>query len=329
MKHPNPRLIEPITRATLSLSQDGNVLTAQNGKQIPVINQIPRFVGGETYARAFGDQWNLFPKTQLDSYSGVSLSAIRLERCLGHDLDTLKGQVILEAGSGAGRFTEILLKHGAVVDSFDFSHAVEANYANNSSHKNLTLVQADLLNMPFKPASYDTVLCLGVLQHTPDPERCIQELWSRVKPGGRLVFDHYRRKIRNYLPPPIGVGGMAYRWYFLRLPPEKQFATAKKVFDFWFPVVWKFRKSKVIQFMLARFSPIVNYYPHFGLKNREMYYEWMLLDTHDATTDVYKHRRTKTQIKKLLASMGAAEILVNLDGNGIEASCTKPFQRAQ
>jgi len=98
----------------------------------------------------------------------------------------------------------------------------------------------------------------------------------------------------------------------------------KKVFDFWFPLVWKFRKSKIIQFVLARFNPIVNYYPHFGLKNREMYYEWMLLDTHDATTDVYKHHRTASQISRFLESIGAKDINVAHAGNGIEAFCTKP-----
>lgn len=126
------------------------------------------------------------------------------------------------------------------------------------------------------------------------------------------------------MPPPLGVAGLLYRWYFLRVPKERQFAAVKRVFDFWFPLVWRFRESKAIQFVLSRMNPIVNYYPHFGLRDREMYYEWMLLDTNDAMTDVYKHRRTAKQIRRFLERLGATDIQVTHGGNGVEASCRKP-----
>lgn len=306
------------------MAWEGDVCVADDGTRYPVVDGIPRFVASDNYARAFGDQWKRFPKTQLDSATGIPLSATRLERCLRRPLASLHGQLVLEAGSGAGRFTELLLANGATVDSFDYSGAVAANAANNGAHPNLSLVQADIRRMPFPEATYDLVLCLGVVQHTPDPEETIRALWSRVRPGGQLVFDHYRAKVRNFLPPPLGVAGMVYRWYFLRLPKDRQFDAVKRVVDRWFPLVWRYRESKAIQFLLSRLNPIVNYYPHFGLRDRDMYYEWMLLDTHDAMTDVYKHRRTRGQIRALLASLGAENIEVTHGGNGVEASCRKP-----
>lgn len=317
-----PRLVAPGRGTPLAWEADACV--ADDGTRYPVVDGIPRFVASDNYARAFGDQWVRFPKTQLDSATGIPLSATRLERCLRRPLASLDGQLVLEAGSGAGRFTELLLAHGATVDSFDYSGAVAANAANNGAHPALSLVQADIRRMPFPEATYDLVLCLGVVQHTPDPEETIRALWSRVRPGGRLVIDHYRAKVRNFLPPPLGVAGMAYRWYFLRLPKERQFDAVKRVVDRWFPLVWRYRESKAIQFLLSRLNPIVNYYPHFGLRDREMYYEWMLLDTHDAMTDVFKHRRTRGQIRALLESLGAEEIEVTHGGNGVEASCRKP-----
>ena len=78
--------------------------------------------------------------------------------------------MVLEVGSGAGRFTEILLKHGAIVHSIDYSNAVDANAINNGHHENLTLVQADIRRIPFPKAIYDYVVCLGVIQHTPNSE---------------------------------------------------------------------------------------------------------------------------------------------------------------
>lgn len=316
------RLVDPESGTPLRIGADG-ALCGDSERTFPVVNEIPRFVPVENYAQAFGMQWNRFPKTQLDSHTGLRLSEERLARCMHGELEGLAGKRVLEAGSGAGRFTEILLKYGATVDSFDYSNAVEANAASNGGNPRLTLVQADIRQIPFRRASYEVVVCLGVLQHTPNPEESIRCLWEMVKPGGALVIDHYRRKIRNYLPPPIGVGGMLYRWLILRLPAERQFPVVKRIVDFWFPIMWRYRDSQFAQFMIARFSPVVMYYPHFGLRNEAMYYEWMLLDTHDAMTDAYKHRRTAGQIRRFLAALGAIDIVTSNGGNGVEAFCRK------
>jgi SAM-dependent methyltransferase len=314
--------VDPITREPLARSADA--LVGAGGQRYPVLRDIPRFVPEENYAHAFGDQWNRFPKTQLDSHTGLPLSEARLARCMRGRLAEVAGKRVLEAGSGAGRFTEILLKHGAIVDSFDYSSAVEANAANNGASARLTLAQADIRHPPFPAANYDCVVCLGVLQHTPDPEESIRSLWRMVKPGGALVVDHYRWKLRNFMPPPLGVAGLFYRWWFLRLPKERQFDAVKRVFDAWFPWVWRFRDSRFMQLVLSRLNQIVCYYPHFGLRDRDMYYEWMLLDTHDAMTDVYKHRRSPGAIRRTLEALGACNIVVTTGGNGVEAYCEKP-----
>src|SRR5262249_29877700 len=156
------------------------------GASYQVKNGIPRFVGADGYATSFGFQWNTHRKAQLDSCSGVPISADRLFGATGWNRD-LSGECILEAGSGAGRFTEVLLSTGARVFSLDYSSAVDANEANNGAAPNLTLMQADILNLPLRPGAFDRVLCIGVLQHTPDPARAFASLAARVKPGGQLV----------------------------------------------------------------------------------------------------------------------------------------------
>ena len=128
---------------------------------------------------------------------------------------------------------------------------------------------------------------------------------------------------------PLGVAGIVYRRYFLGLPKERQYDAVKRVFDYWFPWVWRFRESKLMQFALSRLNPIVNYYPHFGLRDREMYYEWMLLDTHDAMTDVFKHRRTPARIAATLEALGGVRIAVSKGGNGVEAYAEKPAKDGQ
>lgn len=298
-------------------------LNSECGHKYPIIHGIPRFVSAENYSNDFGDQWNRFPTTQLDSFIGLDRSETRLARCLRGNLTSLRDKRVLEAGSGAGRFTEVLLKYGAVVHSFDYSNAVEANAKNNGDHENLVLVQADIRKIPFPKASYDYVICLGVLQHTPSPEESIRCLWEMVRPGGALVLDHYPWKWRLILPPPFGGSENIYRQLVLRLPRNIRFKFVKAMVDFWFPCHWKLKKSLLMQRMLRRISPVHFYYPDFKLRNRQMYYEWALLDTHDALTDFYKHRRKPNQIRKLLEEIGATDIVVQIGGNGIEAFCRK------
>lgn len=314
-------LIDPANGERL-VPCDGS-LNSVDGHRYPIIRGIPRFVDAENYSEDFGVQWNMFPKTQLDSFTGLDNSASRLERCLQGNLASLKKQKVLEAGSGAGRFTEVLLKYGAIVHSFDYSNAVEANARNNGHHEHLLLAQADIRKMPFPKLSYDYVVSLGVLQHTPNPEESIKRLWEMVRPGGALVIDHYLWKWRNILPPPIGSADIIYRQLILRLPKKDRFKFVKALTDFWFLWHWRFKDSLFIQRLLRRVSPVHFYYPHLKLRDRQMYYEWALLDTHDATTDFYKHRRTPYHIRKVLEEIGATSIVVVTGGNGVEAFCRK------
>jgi SAM-dependent methyltransferase len=306
-----------------SIKVHDNQISSKSGKVYEITDGIPRFVEKSNYSDDFGFQWKKFSKTQLDSYTGLKITEDRLKRCLGEPLDSLKNKLILEAGSGAGRFTEILLKQGGNVHSFDYSSAVDANAINNGDKDSLTLVQADIRKIPFEKNKYDFVICLGVLQHTPNPEESIKSLWNMVKPGGRLIIDHYIFSWRTFLPPPIGQALGIYRKIVLSLQSSKRFKFVKRLVDFWFPFHWTFRNNFIMTRLLRRLSPVIFHYEYLTLKDKDMYYQWSLLDTHDSTTDYYRHTRTKLQIKKFLMSLEAKQISVNEGGNGIEASCVK------
>ena len=141
------------------------------------IDGIPRFVDFGSYASLFGDQWKQYKKTQLDSHTGLPISENRLNRCLGQIKDNLKGKIVLEAGCGAGRFTEILVNKGASLVSADISSAVDVNNENFPVSENHIIIQADINDMPYADESFDVVICLGVIQHTPNPEQAISKLY--------------------------------------------------------------------------------------------------------------------------------------------------------
>src|SRR5260370_37100503 len=144
---------------------------------------IPRFVGENNYASSFGVQWNKYPRTELDSYTGKSYSKQRLERCLGTPLEGLRGKVVLECGSGAGRFTELLVRQCEALVSIDLSSAVDANLRNCRPIHPYLIMQGDINASPLPPKYFDIVVCLGVIQHTSNPERTLPSLVRHVKPG--------------------------------------------------------------------------------------------------------------------------------------------------
>lgn len=290
-----------------------------DGHAVEIIAGIPRFAKEGSYASLFGDQWKQYKKTQLDSYSGSPITENRLNRCLGAMQDKLSGKLVLEAGCGAGRFTEVLLKKRAVLVSSDLSSAVEVNAENFPVNENHLVIQADINDMPFADESFDLVICLGVIQHTANTEKTIEDLYKLVKKGGTLVIDHYTFDKSNYF----------------RLAPLYRLALRKKTAGYTIPYTRKlvkrylpwhkrFANNKLLSVLLNRISPVISYYNAFPQLNDQQQEEWALLDTHDSLTDWHKRFRNKKQIESTLAALGATEIWCAYGGNGVEARCKKP-----
>jgi len=292
-------------------------LTCPAGCTVPVVRGIPRFVPSDGYAAAFGWQWTRFRRSQLDSHTGTTISRDRLTRCLGGSLDVVRGATVLEAGCGAGRFTEILLEAGARVVAADLSAAVDANYANCGHARGYFVCQADIRRMPVARRSFDVVLCLGVVQHTPHPEETLAALAGYLKPGGLLVIDHYSR---DY---PLTAPRRVLRDLLLRLPPERAHRVAVGTARALLPVhraLWRRRRGfGRLRAYLRRLSPVVDYYESYPQLGRELLSEWAVLDTHDTLTDRYKHLRGPDEIRAALVQLGLEDVEVALGGNGVEA----------
>lgn len=299
------------------LVEEDRLLACPAGHGFPTRGGIPRFVATASYAESFGPQWKRYRLTQLDSYTGTTISRDRARRCLGEKLwESLEGKHVLECGCGAGRFTEVLLNRGALVTSIDMSDAVEANQENLPQDSRHRIAQADLSCLPFLPRQFDVVFCLGVVQHTPCPEQTVALLYEHVKPDGYLVFDHYAYRLAWFLSlAPL------WRRVLRRLPPDRGLVWTERIVRALFPVHSRFRRYRVL---LNRVSPVITYYKMFPELPEQHQREWAFLDTHDGMTDWYKWFRTRAQIQRLLDNLGLEHIWCETGGNGVEARGRRP-----
>lgn len=327
---PFPALVCPVDHEPLASGPLRPSLSCPRGHVFPVHEGIPRILESHgNYAEAFGAQWREYRRTQLDSYTGTTYSRDRLRRCLGDELwnrlDASAPLQVLEAGCGAGRFTEVLLGLRApIVTSTDLSSAVDPNQANFPQSCRHRVIQCDINRLPLRPAQFDLVICLGVVQHTRSPEETIDSLYRQVRPGGWLVIDHYTHSLSIYTKVTAGL----LRPVLKRLPPAHGMNATKALTRWFFPLHRAVRKHKALQMMLSRVSPLLTYFHALPALRDVHQYEWAELDTHDSLTDYYKRLRSRRSIRSTLQSLPAERIWVEKGGNGVEARCRKPANAA-
>ncbi len=284
--------------------------------EYPIVRGIPRFVSKDHYTQAFGYQWLQHAKTQYDSFTKMPVSENRIRKETKWP-ETTPGEKILEVGSGSGRFTEQLIKKkAAFIASFDASVAVEANYASHGNNDSVLIVQADIYELPFKDDYFDKLVCIGVLQHTPDPKKSIQSIVSKVRAGGQCTMDIYRR----------------HRWYrqmwntrfwarpFVKnMQPERLYALCETYINFMWPFACltthlPYGRS-INQKLLIPELMTSGKYKHFS---NALHKQWALLHLFDWLNPTYDQPQHIETFTKWLAEAGLVQVETNFGYGGIE-----------
>ena len=295
-------LIDPITGGRLERT-DAGFLRAGD-REYPILNGIPRVCDASNYTESFGLQWNKFAATQIDrKEAGVVASEERFFNETGWTPEDLAGQDVLEVGSGAGRFSRVVLERTtANLWSVDYSSAVEANLNNNRSiaPERFHLFQASIYEMPFADNCFDKVFCLGVLQHTPHFEGSVRALISKARPGGEIVVDFY---------PTNGFWTKVSAKYMLRpitkrMPHDRLLDLIDRNAD---------RLIRASQFLdrvglhiLTRFLPVVDIRGTLpaNLSERDLR-EWVVLDTFDMFSPEYDNPQRLEAVVDMFRRNGA------------------------
>ena len=134
------------------------------------------------------------------------INPLRLDWISG--LAALPGNDVLDVGCGGGILSESMARRGARVLGIDLStkplkvaqlHAMETGVA-NLEYREVAVEQL----AAERPASFDVVTCMEMLEHVPEPASVIRACAQLVKPGGRVFFSTLNRNTKAFLFAIVG-----------------------------------------------------------------------------------------------------------------------------
>ncbi len=117
---------------------------------------------------------------------------------------------VLDVGCGGGILSEAMARAGARVLGIDLSQAVldvaELHALESKVSLEYRLTPVEVLAQE-RPASFDLVTCMEMLEHVPDPASSLRALAALVKPGGDVIVSTINR---NPLAFAVAIVGAEY-----------------------------------------------------------------------------------------------------------------------
>ena len=129
----------------------------------------------------------------------------------------LSGKHVLDVGCGGGILAESMAACGANVTGIDLAdkplsvarlHLMETGNKVDYRHIAAEALAAEM------PARFDTVTCMEMLEHVPDPASTVSACAALVKSGGNVFFSTINRNLKAYLFAVVGAE------YVLKLLPR-------------------------------------------------------------------------------------------------------------
>lgn len=269
----------------------------------PILRGIPRFVAeSQDYAGNFAFEWQRWGQVQIDRHAGHTLSEQRFLADSRWEPDWMRDKLILDAGCGAGRFTDVAAKLGARVIAVDLSGAADACRANNAAHgTRVQVVQASFYTLPFRKDLFDGVYCMGVIQHTPEPERTMRILPTYVRAGGRLAYNFYEVSVYSKFQPVK----YALRLVTPYLPNLANHWLSLALTGVLFPLTWVLAKVPKLRIVNVAMPICASHDPSLTFRQQ---FIWTLLDTFDWYSPRYENRQRHHEVAGLLKDIGLDEV---------------------
>ena len=129
----------------------------------------------------------------------------------------LDGKVVLDVGCGGGFLSESMAERGAQVTGIDLGekalNVAQLHRLESGVSVDYRLISVEAMAAE-RPASFDVVTCMEILEHVPDPAAIVAACSTLVKPGGHVFLSTLNRNPKSYLFAVIGAE------YLLNLLPR-------------------------------------------------------------------------------------------------------------
>lgn len=142
----------------------------------------------------FGENWKRFLEVLDDRRISEAQESLKMML----EVDDLKGASFLDMGSGSGLFSLAARRLGARVHSFDFDPqsvacTTELRRRYYPGSDSWTVEEGSVLDGSFLNSlgKFDVVYSWGVLHHTGDLWRALENAWQPVAPNGKLFIALY------------------------------------------------------------------------------------------------------------------------------------------
>jgi len=99
--------------------------------------------------------------------------------------------IILDNGTGNGRFASLLESMGCEVFAIDINLTLLAEAADKARrHDKFHVVLADMTYLPFPERMFDKIICVHNLWYVRDYVKAVHEMLRAARPRGIVVIDH-------------------------------------------------------------------------------------------------------------------------------------------
>ena len=183
----------------------------------------------------------------------------------GMDISTLKDKTVLDMGCGSGRFTiafaQLGVKNVIGIDLGEIGIEIGEKRSKDLNLKNIQFIKKNILELPFEDQTFDFVFSKGVLHHTGQLVKGLNEFQRVLKLGGNGflylygsggLFWNSRKKMREVMKNiPMN--------YTLRVLDVIGIPSQRYIFaDSWYvPIEEHVERKWLEEFLLKKFSKII------------------------------------------------------------------------
>lgn len=213
---------------------------------------------------------------------------------------------VLDIGCGTGRWTKYLIQKVGFIEAIDPSNAIFAADKLLGKTENVRLSKASIETLPFADGTFDFVMSIGVLHHTPNTHQALIDCVKKVKKGGYFyVYLYYNLENRGFFYKTLFKLSDLVRRIVSRLPRKmKHLICDVLAIIFYMPFISLGRFFKSLGFRnLANRMPLHGYQNHsfFIIRN----------DSLDRFGTRLEKRFSSKQIIEMMESAGLTDIVVS------------------